>query len=85
MHQLFGWTATPSRLIGAPTSAIPFLAQPSQFILAWDRQQICWLAYPVAWFAQWLLQQREMEPSFVIVIFAVLLGKVVTNRLQNSS
>jgi len=27
---------------------MPFLAQPSQFILAWDRHQICWLAYPVA-------------------------------------
>jgi len=25
------------------------LAQPSQFILAWDRHQICWLAYLVAW------------------------------------
>jgi len=39
---------TQSRLIGAPTSAIPpllrqmpFLAQPSQFILAWDSHQIC--------------------------------------------
>jgi len=29
---------------------MPFLLQPSQFILAWDRHQICWLAYPVAWF-----------------------------------
>jgi len=29
---------------------MPFLAQPSQFILAWDRHQVCWLAYPVAWF-----------------------------------
>jgi len=29
---------------------LPFLPQPSQFILAWDRHQICWLAYPVAWF-----------------------------------
>ena len=55
-HQQSGWTTTPSRLIGAPTSAIPtilsrmpFLTQPSQFILAWDRHQICWLAYPVAW------------------------------------
>jgi len=28
---------------------IPFLLQPSQFILAWDRHQICWLAYSVAW------------------------------------
>jgi len=27
---------------------MPFLAQPSQFILAWDRHQICWLAYQVA-------------------------------------
>ena len=26
---------------------MPFLTQPSQFILAWDRHQICWLAYPV--------------------------------------
>ena len=46
-----GWTATPSRLIGAPISAIPtilcrmpFLAQPSQFTLAWDKHQICCLA-----------------------------------------
>ena len=37
-----------------PTSLIPpflcrkpFVPQPSQFILAWDRHQICWLAYPV--------------------------------------
>ena len=30
---------------------MPFLLQPSQFILAWDRHQICWLAYPaVAWY-----------------------------------
>jgi len=29
--------------------ALPFLVQPSQFILAWDRHQICWLACPVAW------------------------------------
>jgi len=45
----------PSRLTGAPISAIPtmlrqmpFLAQHSQFILAWDRHQICWLVYPLA-------------------------------------
>ena len=25
---------------------MPFLTQPSQFILAWDRHQICWLACP---------------------------------------
>jgi len=28
---------------------MPFLAQSSQFMLAWDRHQTCWLAYPVAW------------------------------------
>jgi len=28
---------------------MPSLTQPSRFILAWDRHQICWLAYPVAW------------------------------------
>jgi len=53
-HQQSRWTATPSRLIGAPSLSpppflcqMPFLAQPSQFILAWDRHQICWLAYSV--------------------------------------
>jgi len=29
---------------------MPFLLQCSQFNLACDRHQICWLAYPVAWF-----------------------------------
>jgi len=29
---------------------MPFLPQPSQFILAWYRHRICWLAYPMAWF-----------------------------------
>ena len=34
---------------------MPFLWQPSQYILAWDRHQICWLAYPVARFIpKWL-------------------------------
>ena len=28
---------------------MPFLLQPSQFILAWDRHQICFIAYLVAW------------------------------------
>jgi len=25
---------------------MPFLPQPSHFILAWDRHQVCWLAHP---------------------------------------
>jgi len=28
---------------------MPFVLQPSQFNLVWDRHQICYLAYPVAW------------------------------------
>jgi len=47
----------PMRTIDAPTSIIPpilrrmpFLMQPSQFILARDRHQICWIAYLEAWF-----------------------------------
>ena len=29
---------------------MPFLPQAAQFILSWDRRQICLLAYPMAWF-----------------------------------
>jgi len=48
--------ATPCGLISDPPPScpilrrMPFLPQPSQFILTWDRHQICWLEYPVAWF-----------------------------------
>ena len=40
----------PTSLIPPFLRRMPFLPQPSQFILAWDKHQICWLAYPVAWF-----------------------------------
>ena len=43
----------PTSLIPPFLFRMPFLLQPSQFILAWDRHQVCWLAYPVAW---WLWQ-----------------------------
>ena len=36
-------------LIAPLLRPVPFLPQPSQFILAWDRHQICWFAYPVAY------------------------------------
>ena len=39
----------PTSLIPPFLHRIPFLPQPSQFILAWNRHQIWWLAYPVAW------------------------------------
>jgi len=48
-----------------PISFIPrflrrmlFLLQPSHFILAWNRHQICWLAYSVAWFTKKLNKIR---------------------------
>jgi len=48
--------ANPSGLISDPPPSsspflrrMPYLLQPSHFILAWDRHQIRWLTYPVAW------------------------------------
>ena len=49
---------TPSGPIGNPPPSnppllrrIPFLLQPSQFILAWDRHKNAGLHFPVAWFS----------------------------------
>jgi len=60
--------ATPSRLISDPPPSsppflrhMPFLPQPSQFILAWDRHQICWLAYPVAWLTSSTSTTKQSE------------------------
>jgi len=36
---------TPISIIPPVLCRMPFLPQPSQFILAWDRHQICWIAY----------------------------------------
>jgi len=53
-------SATPTGPISDPPPSyppflcrMPFLPQPSYFALAWNRHQICWLAYPVAWYTQW--------------------------------
>jgi len=40
----------PTSIIPPFLCRMPFLLQPSQFILAWDRHQICWFAYWLAWF-----------------------------------
>ena len=40
---------------------MPFLPQLSQFILAWDRHQICWLVYSVAWFHVKLIIQMSLK------------------------
>jgi len=44
---------------------MPFLAQPSQFILVWDRHQICWLAYLVEWL-NWKDNRHKfkMQPQY---------------------
>jgi len=43
------WTnQRPTSIIRQFLHWIPFLLQPSQFVLPWDRHQICWLAYLVA-------------------------------------
>jgi len=48
-------------------SAVPhwsLLAQPSQFILVWDRHEICRLAYPVAWLhTRCIRQLMTRKPS----------------------
>jgi len=32
---------------------------------------------------QWLLQQRQTEASFVYILFAILLAKIIINGFQN--
>ena len=44
---------------------MPFLPQPSQFVLVWDRHQICWIAYLEAWFG--LLSDMEKMPLLSLI------------------
>jgi len=39
----------PTSIVPPFLHEMPFLPEPSQFILAWYRHQVCWLAYRVAW------------------------------------
>jgi len=44
------WTnQRPTCIIPPFLCRMPLLPQPSHFILAWDRHQICWHTYPVVW------------------------------------
>jgi len=48
-----------------------FLPQSSHFVLAWDRHQLCWLEYPVAWFSDALWLNHNLKPrtgSFISVM-----------------
>ena len=42
---------------------MPFLTQPSLFILAWDRHRICWLAYPA--------YRRHMAKPYVFCMVSI--------------
>ena len=57
----------PNSIIPPFVRQMPFLPQPSHFILAWDRHQICWPAYSVAWFSAtcWQRQRIHFPHSFV--------------------
>ena len=50
-HHSIRTNRRPTNIIPPFLRRMPFLSQPSQFILVWDGHQICWLAYPVAWFS----------------------------------
>jgi len=56
--------------------SIPFLPQPSQFILTWDRHQISWLAYPVAWLKLSLLKHNRKQQ----IIFTKYMAEISTIR-----
>ena len=58
---------------------MPFLLQPSQFILAWDRHRTCWLAYPVAWFNDWSVSQ--ICPVNLLNCFSDEIRSVTCNML----
>ena len=48
----------PTSIVPPFLGQMPFLLQPCQFILAWDRHQICWQAYPVAWLCISMCSQK---------------------------
>ena len=76
-HMTIWMDAIPSGLSVPPSLSsppflclMPFLPQPSQFILAWDRHQVCRLAYPV--------------DCFLLNVIAVTFSKKpIHNCLQN--
>jgi len=71
-HQQSSWTPShPVTHSIYPTifTRVPFLPQPSQFILAWDRHEVCWVVYLVAWFTFasvlwrcWLGSRKGIQP-----------------------
>ena len=72
MQQQSGWTATPSRLTGAPISAIPTIFMPDALpgtnlpiYPGLDRHRICWLAYPVAWLHQTIWKISTAHYSYL--------------------
>ena len=60
---------------------MPFLPQPSQFILAWDRHEVCWVAYLVAW---WLPTMKRLINYFNKTKL-VLIGTVSRWLIENQT
>ena len=60
-------------------------ALPFQFILAWDRQEICWRAYPVAWKGcnEPLKQLTSIQASTVILLGQLLRVDLITLEGEN--
>jgi len=54
------WTNQRPTSITPILCQMPFLLQPFQFIVAWDKHQICWSAYPVAWLL-WSFQIQTLQ------------------------
>jgi len=68
---------------------MPFLLQPSQFILAWDKHQICWLAYSVLYIIMLLIlctfcvgfQNNICEPDNILPVFTKV-SSILLHLLQ---
>ena len=58
---------------------MPFLTQASQFIPAWDRHQISWLAYPVAWLLIWVMVLYKW--FYLLTYWMLLLCYVIGQHL----
>ena len=59
-HHSIRTNQRPTSVIPPFLHRMPFIPQPSHFILAWDGHQICWLAYPVMWFTAYSSHGRNL-------------------------
>jgi len=65
----------PTSIIPHFLHRMPFLSQPSHFILAWDKHQRCWLACPMVWFHYSNNQCKttnNVQMTFIYIITSIL-------------